>query len=299
MRIEPAPSEAVAAGTSAAATAAPEPPLEPPGVRSGSQGLRVMPPASRLRERPGGELRRAGDADDDRAGGSQPRHDLRVGGLRIAVGVRSEHPRLAGDRRVVLDRDRDSEQRLGGARGELLGGRVGLLPGALREHDAKGVQLGVERRDALQRDVDELARGDVALADQLGLARHPGEGQFAALAGGTGRGIRHPRASLVVRRLAAWRAGRYDQRHASPFSHEPIAGYARRRLARAGLHHWRLRRARLRLGGSPCPGRLHRDDRFTRLARVPRSPPTVYTRPSQTLRSRRCATRMPPRPASS
>ena len=43
MRIEPAPSTASAAGTRPAATAAPEPPLEPPGVRSTSHGLRVTP----------------------------------------------------------------------------------------------------------------------------------------------------------------------------------------------------------------------------------------------------------------
>jgi hypothetical protein len=43
IRIEPAPSEAVAAPIRPAATAAPLPPLEPPGVRSRSHGLRVAP----------------------------------------------------------------------------------------------------------------------------------------------------------------------------------------------------------------------------------------------------------------
>ena len=43
IRIEPAPSAATAAGTRPAATAAAEPPLEPPGVRSVSHGLRVTP----------------------------------------------------------------------------------------------------------------------------------------------------------------------------------------------------------------------------------------------------------------
>ena len=43
IRIDPAPSAASAAGTSPAATAAAEPPLEPPGVRSVSHGLRVTP----------------------------------------------------------------------------------------------------------------------------------------------------------------------------------------------------------------------------------------------------------------
>ena len=43
IRIEPAPSLAWATGTSPAATAAQAPPEEPPGERSGSQGLRVAP----------------------------------------------------------------------------------------------------------------------------------------------------------------------------------------------------------------------------------------------------------------
>ncbi|MDW3217235.1 MAG: hypothetical protein R8F63_01370 [Acidimicrobiales bacterium] len=45
MRIDPAPSLADAAPTSPAATAAPEPPLEPPGVRPRFHGLRVSPVA--------------------------------------------------------------------------------------------------------------------------------------------------------------------------------------------------------------------------------------------------------------
>ena len=43
MRIEPPPSLACAAGTMPAATAAAEPPLEPPGESAGSHGLRVGP----------------------------------------------------------------------------------------------------------------------------------------------------------------------------------------------------------------------------------------------------------------
>ena len=41
--MEPPPSPPVASGTTPAATSAAEPPLEPPGVRDVSQGLRVMP----------------------------------------------------------------------------------------------------------------------------------------------------------------------------------------------------------------------------------------------------------------
>ena len=44
MRIEPPPSLACASGTIPAATAAADPPLDPPGVRDRSHGLRVGPP---------------------------------------------------------------------------------------------------------------------------------------------------------------------------------------------------------------------------------------------------------------
>ena len=46
IRIEPPPSDPVAHGTIPEATAAAEPPEDPPGVRLGSHGLRVMPLAS-------------------------------------------------------------------------------------------------------------------------------------------------------------------------------------------------------------------------------------------------------------
>jgi hypothetical protein len=45
IRIEPAPSDALAPGQRPAATAAALPPLEPPTLRSVFQGLRVMPKA--------------------------------------------------------------------------------------------------------------------------------------------------------------------------------------------------------------------------------------------------------------
>src|SRR5262245_38079074 len=45
MRIDPPPSEAWAMGAIPAATATPAPLDDPPGVRSGSQGLREMPSA--------------------------------------------------------------------------------------------------------------------------------------------------------------------------------------------------------------------------------------------------------------
>jgi len=46
IRIDPPPSPPLAIGTIRAATAAADPPLDPPGVRPGSQGLRVAPKSS-------------------------------------------------------------------------------------------------------------------------------------------------------------------------------------------------------------------------------------------------------------
>ncbi len=46
MRIEPPPSPPSPTGTIPVATATAVPPLEPPGVRLGSQGLRVTPRAT-------------------------------------------------------------------------------------------------------------------------------------------------------------------------------------------------------------------------------------------------------------
>src|SRR5437764_12746979 len=45
IRVEPPPSLAVQNGTMPEATAAADPPLDPPGVRAGSHGLRVVPQA--------------------------------------------------------------------------------------------------------------------------------------------------------------------------------------------------------------------------------------------------------------
>ena len=68
IRIEPPPSLAWATGTIPAATAAAEPPLEPPVERSRSQGLRVGAVGAGLGRRQDPELRGVGLADRDEAG---------------------------------------------------------------------------------------------------------------------------------------------------------------------------------------------------------------------------------------
>ena len=186
MRIEPAPSDAVEAGTSAAATAVAGPPLEPPDVRCRSHGLRVIPPcavsvngqaaSSGVRVMPMTIAPAVAQGGDERG----------VLGLGIAVRVRAEDLALAGHRRVVLDGDRHAAQGLVGRASALPRRRIGLGQRPLGEHRPEGVELRVERGDPLERGLDELARRDLAAAHELGLPRHPGEGQVAAL-GGAGR----------------------------------------------------------------------------------------------------------------
>ena len=67
MRIDPPPSPACATGTIPLATAAADPPLEPPGVWSRFHGLCVGPYAPRLGARDQAELRRVRLADDHEA----------------------------------------------------------------------------------------------------------------------------------------------------------------------------------------------------------------------------------------
>ena len=112
MRIEPAPSEAVAAAHSPAATAAALPPLEPPGVRSVFQGLRVTPKAGPSVSPMIASSGRLVLPRIDRAGGAQPADELVVALGRAAVAPRCPSVvDLAGHVLGVLDRDRHAEQR--------------------------------------------------------------------------------------------------------------------------------------------------------------------------------------------
>ena len=56
-------------------------------------------------------------------------------------------------------------------------GLVGLGQRALGEHDAVGVEQRVDPRDPRERRLDDLARGDLAVADQSGLLGGAGEGE--------------------------------------------------------------------------------------------------------------------------
>ena len=63
-------------------------------------------------------------------------------------------------------------------------GGVGLGQGALAQHLGERVHLGAEALDPLEVELDQLARGDLAGADQLRLARSAGKREFLWLHAG-------------------------------------------------------------------------------------------------------------------
>ena len=99
MRIEPPPSFACAIGTMPAATAAAEPPLEPPVERVRSYGLRVGRPRGRLRRRHDAELARVRLADDNEAGAAQRRDEVAIDRRREPSGAAADARRVAARRR--------------------------------------------------------------------------------------------------------------------------------------------------------------------------------------------------------
>ena len=99
MRIEPPPSLPCATGTMPAATAAAEPPEEPPGVRSRSQGLRVAPNRRASLVGQDAVLGQRGGAHDDEAGVLQAARDVVV-----VAGHELAHQRAPVREAQALDR---------------------------------------------------------------------------------------------------------------------------------------------------------------------------------------------------
>jgi hypothetical protein len=84
---------------------------------------------------------------------------------------------------VVLDRHRHPEQRALVARPAPCLGLLRLRQRALSHHRPERVQLGVDARDPLEVELDELGRGHVAGADQLRLVGDAGECQIGCIHG--------------------------------------------------------------------------------------------------------------------
>ena len=172
-RIEPPPSDAVAAAARPAATAAALPPLEPPGVASRSQGLRVTPKAGPSVQPMIASSGRFGLPDHHGAGRPQASHQLAVPCGGLAERGRAPARDLAGHVLRVLHRDRDSEERpvVAGAAPRV--GLVGVRERASGHHDPVRVQSWVEAPDAVEVQLHQLACGDLALP------HHPRESDHA------------------------------------------------------------------------------------------------------------------------
>jgi hypothetical protein len=146
-----------------------------PRVARGAEGLRLGELG------PQRELGHVRLADDDRAGGAQTAHGLAVRGRRLGHEAGPVGRQLAGDVHVVLDRDRHAEQRRPVAGAQALLRHPRLLQRALGAHDPEGLQLAVQAIDAVEVQLGELGRGDLAWAQQLGLALSPCVGQLVGV----------------------------------------------------------------------------------------------------------------------
>ena len=165
IRIEPPPSLPCATGTIPAATAAAAPPLEPPGVRSVSHGLRVGPnrrgsvvgriPISGIEVLP---------TITNPASRSRRTRNASWPGDEVAEQVAAHRQRHPRDRPVVLDRDRHAGERPGIAGPDRVGVGQRRLVGDVRER----VDRRLELVDPAQRGLHELASGQLARPDQRG-----------------------------------------------------------------------------------------------------------------------------------
>ncbi len=150
IRIDPPVSEPSAASARFAASAAAEPPLDPPGHAPGRERVRDVPVVLVLGGRPVGELVQVRLADVRVAGRLEPLHGLgRLGRDVLGEDRRAVGRRQAGGVEEVLDRERDP---LGRARS----GRARKMPGSAPVSETEG--LGSVDREVDEGDRDRPGR---------------------------------------------------------------------------------------------------------------------------------------------
>jgi len=126
-------------------------------------------------ERPLAEFARIGLADDDRPRRPQSAHHLGVRGRGRALEGRAEPRRHPGHVDVILDGDRDAEQR------EVLTcGAFAVSVGSICEsvgpkHHAEGVQRGLAGLDRAQSPADQVHGSDAATGEPISLLRQRGK----------------------------------------------------------------------------------------------------------------------------
>ncbi len=163
-------SEPRLAAANPAATAAADPPLDPPGTRVVSCGLRVGSERRILRARPHGEFVEVGLADHDGAGLAELRDDRRVvRGTPSVEDLRRARRRDAARAHVVLERDRHP-----GERPRITTDRHGVVdlrgPGAslVREHEVEGVDVALPLVDHCQVPLEDVGRAGEVVSDVPG-----------------------------------------------------------------------------------------------------------------------------------
>ena len=171
MRIDPAPSEAVAMPTAPAAISAAEPPEDPPVVCPRLSGLRVIPCAVGLGEAEDRELGQRRLGDDDHPGRANRGDEVGVLGSRHEHRLAAQAGDLARDVEIVLDRDRDAEQRPALPRGSAAVRLVGSGKRLVGEHRDGRVDRRVLAIDGVERRLGELPRGQRPGGEQLALSR--------------------------------------------------------------------------------------------------------------------------------
>ena len=160
MRIDPPVSVPSVASAMPAATLTADPPLDPPGDRVGSCGLRAGPERRVLVRGAERELVQVRLADDDGAGLAQLRDRRRVATGDVALAhARRRSRRRAPDVEEILDRHRHAVQRTAVVSGRQLAVRLARLPPRLVRHDEdERVQARVVGLDAPQALLGDLLR---------------------------------------------------------------------------------------------------------------------------------------------
>jgi hypothetical protein len=164
MRIDPAVLVPSVSGTLRVATAAADPPLDPPVSRCGSHGFAGRSAGGHVVGRAHGELVHVRLADDECPRGFQPRHELAVfGGNPVPEGLAAGGGVVSRDVHLLLDQHGDATQGKLRVVGQGAGGGQGLIgPPAARR-----VGHRLPLLDRLKRRGDQLDGGQQAVTDPL------------------------------------------------------------------------------------------------------------------------------------
>ena len=172
IRIEPAPSTPIAAGTRPAATAAADPPLDPPGVRSTSQGLRVTP---QVIDSVNGHSPSSGMVVLPTTIAPASRRRRTTSASAVALAVIAPVPRLVTSPAMSISSLTATGTPSSGAAiaaCSALVSAIGVGERSIGEDRAERVEFAVEPLDPSKRQFDQLARRRLATPHELGLSGH-------------------------------------------------------------------------------------------------------------------------------